>query len=533
MTTATKSNYPLGIIVAYMGSVSSGVQIVDDDGSSWLWCDGSLIDQNRYSGLYQLVSDRFGVQGQFFNLPDIRGYFVRVVDIDVNGNTSSRDMDLKLRTPRVITKTPQYIASFQNHSAGPHIHGQSGYVEANYADASSHEPFVFNSPDSGGICSQTDIYSNGSDTRPNNAAFNFIIRVLSPGNAPTPPTAQFGIPVGSIVYNSTADAPLTQNESWLAADGSVEPQKRWVAGTQNETPLFQTLGVAFGEGGPAGDTFSIPDLRGYFIRGNDSSPAMGPANNDPDVASRAPINPNCKPSDVASTQQPAVTDHTHTIQNSWGYDSDGDDHRIMSTTADGNIESHTGATLTQVRGGPDYTGADVRPINIALAAAIVSESPSERLPIGSIVQYGGSTDPAVDGAVGDVWLICDGRTLKGTYPAYSAMFNSLFSTPPAAISIPDIRGRFIRGFDPTNSIDQNDGRAPMFANGNAGLTGVQPAALGSHYHQLVSYQNEDHNPGGPDALAGNYDGGDPSGRTDGVQAGVSSEVRPINVTLHT
>lgn len=538
------TNYPLGVIVAYMGPAESKTKICDDDGSAWLLCDGALLDQQgQYGPLFRLVGDQYGVAGDQFNLPDLRGYFVRVLDTVVNGSTSGRDPGASSnplqRTP-IMSGSNTLIGSRQQHSAGPHTHALSGFDEAKNSLLEEHKYFVHNSNDPNEVThSTTDSSDTSYETRPRNVALNFIIRALAPAEAPAPPPRPFGLPVGSVVYTSVAE-PQTEDEKWFPCDGSVEPQDRFVDDSPVETPLFQAIGITFGEG-DGKTTFTMPDLRGYFARGNDKSPASGAAGNDPDVSVRHAFTSKRGPADVGSTQAAAVLQHWHSIPNSWGWlQAPGPTNTIKRTDVSGlQPWSYTASTISTA-GGEEYSGLDIRPVNTALAAAILGSNAHERLPIGSIVQYAGDNDPSEESAFGDVWLICDGRTLTGNYTDYTRLFYALFpeNTPGAPVKLPDLRGLFIRGYDPTNTVDRNDARGPMFfgtkpPTSSSGLTGVQGDRLGPHVHGILSRVPADHK-GGSDlqGSSGDYDGGDPKAKTDGVSDVAAVETRPINIALH-
>ena len=70
---------------------------------------------------------------------------------------------------------------------------------------------------------------------------------------------QNGIPVGTVVYFAAVFPPA----GYLKADGSA-------VGRETYPDLFAAIGTTFGEG-DGETTFNVPDLRGEFIRGFDSS----------------------------------------------------------------------------------------------------------------------------------------------------------------------------------------------------------------------------------------------------------------------
>lgn len=168
---------------------------------------------------------------------------------------------------------------------------------------------------------------------------------------------QLGItPPGAVMMFATALAPA----GWLAANGAAVSRTTYAA-------LFSAIGVTFGAGNGT-TTFTLPDLRGEFLRGLDSGRGIDP--------SRA----------LGSAQAAAMLDHTHS-----------------GTTSAAGAHNHSGTILPQVladtdRGSsgslfsidnstalptePDHShtlttgnpsaggGTETRPRNIALLACI-------------------------------------------------------------------------------------------------------------------------------------------------------------------
>lgn len=66
-------------------------------GSGWLWCDGSTVSRTTYRQLFAAIGTAWGSGDghSTFNLPDLRGIFVRGVN-----DGSGRDPDVALRLPQ-------------------------------------------------------------------------------------------------------------------------------------------------------------------------------------------------------------------------------------------------------------------------------------------------------------------------------------------------------------------------------------------------------------------------------------------------
>jgi microcystin-dependent protein len=79
---AMKASVPIGTILPYGGKVDekrSGEPIEVLDG--WFFCNGAVMSREKYQELYRVVEAAFGAPtGETFNLPDLRGRFVRGVD---------------------------------------------------------------------------------------------------------------------------------------------------------------------------------------------------------------------------------------------------------------------------------------------------------------------------------------------------------------------------------------------------------------------------------------------------------------------
>ncbi len=62
---------PTGSVISYAGSTAP---------SGWLLCDGALLSTTTYASLFAIIGYTFGGSGGTFNLPDLRGRFVRYDD---------------------------------------------------------------------------------------------------------------------------------------------------------------------------------------------------------------------------------------------------------------------------------------------------------------------------------------------------------------------------------------------------------------------------------------------------------------------
>ncbi|EAQ64010.1 35 kDa protein-like [Marinomonas sp. MED121] len=80
---------PVGSVIAFAGEIrTSGDKPFETNLPmfNWLKCDGSSLEVAQYPELFSALGYRYGGSGQKFNLPDLRGEFLRGVDVDSSNN---------------------------------------------------------------------------------------------------------------------------------------------------------------------------------------------------------------------------------------------------------------------------------------------------------------------------------------------------------------------------------------------------------------------------------------------------------------
>ena len=154
---------------------------------------------------------------------------------------------------------------------------------------------------------------------------------------------------------------------------------------------------------------------------------------------------------------------------------------------------------------PLLTTSSIFGFRSQLAATIEASAPT--LPVGSIVDYGGSADPDAH------WMICDGRTIsQAAYPVLFGVIGHTYAPDPGGgnFIIPDFRGRMSVGKGTHADVDtlgENDGaalasRRPKHAHGHS-LTlpnHVHGGDAGSNIAESVSF--------GSTVNSASVDGGD-------------------------
>lgn len=175
---------PAGSIVAFGGTSAP---------TGWLLCDGTAVSRSTYSTLFTAVGESFG-QGDnstTFNVPDLRGRFLRGVD-----GSAGVDPDKATRTAMATggndgnnvgsiqgwaTKAP--VNAFTVSNPGDHTHNEQFHAAGGGAgtgiagDAAVQTPFPATSlPTQGGGSHTHTVTGGDAETRPVNANVHFIIK---------------------------------------------------------------------------------------------------------------------------------------------------------------------------------------------------------------------------------------------------------------------------------------------------------------------------------------------------------------------
>ena len=174
------------------------------------------------------------------------------------------------------------------------------------------------------------------------------------------------------------------------------------------------------------------------------------------------------------------------------------------------------------------TGTDIANTTIPLAA-LISAVQQALVPAGTIHAYGGSTIPAG-------WLRCDGTLYNGsTYPALYAAIGTNFGGYSGLFNVPDLRGRFLRGWSNATGRDPDAASRYGEYSGQTGgdkIGSIQGDQLRSHNHYIARTVVD----GNTDAWFDWYSGR--ASTDDGTWAGQhtdstgGSETRPINVSVN-
>lgn len=160
---------PAGTLVAYAGDPAKVP-------AGWLLCDGAPVDRGMYPALFAAIGTQWGApNGQQFNLPDLRGRFLR----GTNG-TSSVDPDCAARQSAMTGGAMGCnVGTVQNDAIPAHTHTvqvpQSVLING-YSSGSGTSFYGAGtgSPQSNMVMSSS--VGAGVESRPKNAAVAWIVK---------------------------------------------------------------------------------------------------------------------------------------------------------------------------------------------------------------------------------------------------------------------------------------------------------------------------------------------------------------------
>ena len=161
---STSVGMPSGIILPFAGSASA-VPV------GYLLCDGSEVSRTTFSNLFAILSVSWGSGNgnTTFNLPDLRGRFMRGVD-----GTAGNDPDAASRT---AIKTGGNVGNNVGSVQADELKSHSHPIRSNPASAQFGSGPVFASINFANTTSNTTSLFGGTETRPKNVNVNYIIKI--------------------------------------------------------------------------------------------------------------------------------------------------------------------------------------------------------------------------------------------------------------------------------------------------------------------------------------------------------------------
>jgi microcystin-dependent protein len=150
---------PAGTVISHAGATAP---------TGYVSCDGTALSRSTYSTLFAAIGTTWGSGNgtTTFNIPDLRGYFLR------GSGTSSVDPS----SPRAVGSTQAQAYLSHTHTDSGHTHGYSAYDSVRNADGSG-SPFRNNAIGANTSTGYANIQaSGGAETRPVNIAILYCIK---------------------------------------------------------------------------------------------------------------------------------------------------------------------------------------------------------------------------------------------------------------------------------------------------------------------------------------------------------------------
>jgi microcystin-dependent protein len=160
---------PPGSVMAYMGTTAP---------VGWLLCDGSAISRSDFPALWAVIGTNSGAGdgSTTFNLPDMRGLFLRGVNGLRNDSFADPDADSQRTSIFPGGNTGNSVGSYQTGQFASHSHAQ--YVTANSGYGTGiRRDWAGDVPSLGAYPQGIDTGSaGGNENRPNNISVYYIIK---------------------------------------------------------------------------------------------------------------------------------------------------------------------------------------------------------------------------------------------------------------------------------------------------------------------------------------------------------------------
>lgn len=271
---------PVGMVIKWPGQVVP---------YGFKECNGKSLLRTQYAHLFSIIGTEYGaVDGSHFNIPDLRGYFLR-------GWNNSRasglyDPDALARTDRGDGTTGDHVGTKQEDENKAHTHT---YYSQSSGSLYSFYFFPTNKQESGDTG-----YSGGSENTPKGIYTKYIIRTdnkipsitdedddeyysyVRTWNESVPVNSDYmgrmaleirklRVDVQELINNFFPPGMVIYWPSSICPDGYLELNGQAIDRTVY-VDLFNEIGDMYGPG-DGETTFNVPDMRGLFIRSDDGS----------------------------------------------------------------------------------------------------------------------------------------------------------------------------------------------------------------------------------------------------------------------
>jgi microcystin-dependent protein len=173
-------NLPIGSIIIWAGDTN-------DLPTNWMTCNGRELSKAKYSDLADTLGANWnadsGMSKDRFNIPDLRGVFLRGVNDERNDEFKDPDIEQRFRFNNDSKISKDLPGSYQRSDVCQHQHYINQATEANYDDGKyydnvgliTHDPKAPYKSISGLAIPNEQNPHN--ETRPVNAYVHYIIKV--------------------------------------------------------------------------------------------------------------------------------------------------------------------------------------------------------------------------------------------------------------------------------------------------------------------------------------------------------------------
>lgn len=424
MTSAEETSFvPVGTVLAYAGCLT-GPQLNE---AGWAICDGRSFPQSN-SELFDAIGTANGGDSQNFNLPELRGFFLR-------GNDPGHAVDQGPRYARVPGANSGFqVGSSEVYATARPTSSDSTFDTVVHDETSTHNSYAGTSAEML-LSGSEQVFKSDSggdpESRPINAYVTYVIKTIS--------TARL-LP-GMVV-------PFAGNDTTTALSVSYAFCNGWAFPREGHEEIYDALGPAHGTDG---EKVSLPDYQGRFLRGVDPT-----GQNDPEAGKRTAMAPGGATGPaVGSIQDWATgrpTQNPFTLTIKLGTTEFTSDHCRGVDAAAWN----SGAGAVDLTLG--FMDRETRPVNIAVDYYVLctAEKETDLFPIGGVIGFPGTKTPPSP----DHWLVCNGVSLSKTDPKTAALFAAIGAVNGGDadhFNLPDYQGYFLRGRDHGTNRDPDVG----------------------------------------------------------------------------
>ncbi|KAJ4376784.1 hypothetical protein N0V86_006902 [Didymella sp. IMI 355093] len=436
-------NVPVGSIVAYCGNR----EFLKN--TNWRVCDGSRLERRDFPELYVMIGNANGGDDTVFNLPDLRGRFLRGASSDY---AVGQKHDSKTANARAAFKIELFNIPNAPQNTSVSKGTQIQMMDVFYQD------------------SQPQLDGNDSESRPDNMYMDYIIKYKNTKTG----TRAADLVAGSVFPFTGADNQGPKSDPNITAAQYVLCSGENVVAAKYPD-LQKTVGNRFATDKQLPESFTPPNLRNLFVRGIDDSGKV-----DPDYQHRKQA-PDGSPDGRGTTQGWATKiKNPHFSINALNK-AQGSSSGCTKAAGVTGIASGQWRSDAKISGGDEET----RPSNVAIRFYLNAIGPAAdkepNLPIGGIIALPGTPDNSskkyYDRDFNFNWIKCDGRSVsKSDYEDLAKLYKDNVwgqGEGEGTFRVPDLRSLYLRGTVPNgrataNKQDWATGRPPKLNNNPMG-----------------------------------------------------------------